>query len=719
MIRFLDTEVFTIDKNDYDRDQLFGYFLNRRSSKDKNGIELVLLYEGTEYYGLATYESLLKRSGKDGIHTQKYVMGSQEELFAGLQHVFDESPQNAGYIPVFNKDMQLLYFAYQYVGEQVYIEKYAFSLFDSREDALFVKDLYPQIEKVSIYDFNEWAYRFYKALKARNFPVEVFGEKWQMLCPEIYEKDGMQNAGGIAEHIMNIYAEGNQSVMQAQGFGKLGYKLNIYASWRIIFELVKANSVYEMDKLKKEVEKKGIYAQLMLFPEFSQLKFYTTDEYVRNSLCICLESGPLVETKPLAVQQINKCWCKEGQDKVKDALTVEGRRNSQSLMIGDGGVQYRCFGQGRHTLYLIGPCIVEGIMVDTEDSLGACIYREIQKIQGGGYTVKCMFAPREDVCLWRPLLESLDLYEGDIVIFINVTEKRIERKFVSGYPGDVDVQGILARRTSDWFWDIPIHTNQRGNAQIAKALVEEYLSGPLRERTSCNRPALVQAGSSLLPRQAEEELEAYVANVREVGLLSQHIGAIVMNCNPMTKGHQYLIEQALSRVDFLYIFLVEEDKSEFSFADRLAMVTAVTEKYGNVKVVPSGKFILSYETMPIYFEKAKKQEEIVDATQDLKIFAEKIAPKLGITVRFVGEEPNDKVTRQYNEAMKRLLPAYGICLTEIPRMEASGAAISASSVRKYLHEGNLPMVKELMPKEAYDELSRKRRDSNQRHHTGV
>ncbi len=38
---------------------------------------------------------------------------------------------------------------------------------------------------------------------------------------------------------------------------------------------------------------------------------------------------------------------------------------------------------------------------------------------------------------------------------------------------------------------------------------------------------------------------------------------------------------------------------------------------------------------------------------DITLFAEKIAPKLNITYRFVGEELEDKVTNEYNSAMKK------------------------------------------------------------------
>ena len=74
-------------------------------------------------------------------------------------------------------------------------------------------------------------------------------------------------------------------------------------------------------------------------------------------------------------------------------------------------------------------------------------------------------------------------------------------------------------------------------------------------------------------------------------------------------------------------------------------------------------------TMPLYFQKQKKKQAVLDASNDLRLFGNYIAPGLGITIRFVGEEPIDLVTKQYNETMKNMLPMYGISVTEIPRLQ--------------------------------------------------
>ncbi|MBE8950826.1 MAG: adenylyltransferase/cytidyltransferase family protein [Quinella sp. 3Q1] len=175
------------------------------------------------------------------------------------------------------------------------------------------------------------------------------------------------------------------------------------------------------------------------------------------------------------------------------------------------------------------------------------------------------------------------------------------------------------------------------------------------------------------------------------------IGALVMNCNPFTLGHQYLVEYAAAKVDKLYIFVVEEDRSEFPFADRIELVRQGVKDFSNVEVLPSGKFIISQQTFSGYFNKASLQDVAVDSSEDVEIFGKEIAPTLGITVRFAGEEPNDNVTRQYNETMKKILPRYGVEFCEIPRKEIDGEPISASSVREALKVGDFDKIKNLVP----------------------
>jgi [citrate (pro-3S)-lyase] ligase len=171
-----------------------------------------------------------------------------------------------------------------------------------------------------------------------------------------------------------------------------------------------------------------------------------------------------------------------------------------------------------------------------------------------------------------------------------------------------------------------------------------------------------------------------------------------MNCNPFTYGHRYLIEQALRQVDVLYLFVVQEDASAYSFEDRFEMVQqGVSDLSGEIHVLPSGKYVISKDTFAQYFDKDKEIKEIADMDYDVRVFCEAVCKVFGITRRFVGTEPFDKVTKKYNETMAKLLPEYGFELIEIPRLETDGEVISASKVRRLVKEGRTEELSDLVP----------------------
>lgn len=185
------------------------------------------------------------------------------------------------------------------------------------------------------------------------------------------------------------------------------------------------------------------------------------------------------------------------------------------------------------------------------------------------------------------------------------------------------------------------------------------------------------------------------------------IGAIVMNCNPFTLGHLYLVEESLKFVDYLYVFILEEDKSFFSFTERYQLAKACCTHLKNVTILPSGKFIISTLTFPEYFFKDQLQHVTINPTKDIQLFAQEIAPILNITYRFVGEEPLDQITAQYNSFLKETLKWYNIHLIELPRKSIDNKVISASLVRNLIKQGNIEATKDLLPLATYNFINNK------------
>lgn len=170
-------------------------------------------------------------------------------------------------------------------------------------------------------------------------------------------------------------------------------------------------------------------------------------------------------------------------------------------------------------------------------------------------------------------------------------------------------------------------------------------------------------------------------------------GVVVMNCNPFTLGHRYLIEQAAKQVERLYVMVVREDCSLFAYTERKAMVEQGVADIENVSVIDGSDYAISRATFPTYFLKRLDDAADTQMLLDLDLFRRHIAPALGATVRFVGTEPTDQLTRRYNQLMHEALKD----VRETDRLEKDGNAVSASRVRKAMEEGDMNTIRQLVP----------------------
>lgn len=175
------------------------------------------------------------------------------------------------------------------------------------------------------------------------------------------------------------------------------------------------------------------------------------------------------------------------------------------------------------------------------------------------------------------------------------------------------------------------------------------------------------------------------------------VGAIVMNANPFTLGHRALVEYAAARCDVLHLFVVEEDRSLFPTDVRFRLVQEGTADLANVRVHLSGQYMISSATFPTYFLKDGESAAALQSELDITLFASSIAPVLHITRRFAGQEPLDPITGRYNDAMRSILPRYGIEFIEIPRLALSDVPVSASCVRTLIENQQYPEAQMLVP----------------------
>ena len=216
------------------------------------------------------------------------------------------------------------------------------------------------------------------------------------------------------------------------------------------------------------------------------------------------------------------------------------------------------------------------------------------------------------------------------------------------------------------------------------------------EKTNLNTTTPQHLNTSYLNTTTPQHLNTSYLNTstpQHLNTTMQPTGCIVMNCNPFTLGHRYLIEQAAKQVERLYVMVVKEDCSLFAYTERKAMVEQGVADIENVNVIDGSDYAISRATFPTYFLKRLDDAADTQMLLDLDLFRRHIAPALGATVRFVGTEPTDQLTRRYNQLMHEALKD----VREINRLEKDGNAVSASRVRKAMEEGDMNTIRQLVP----------------------
>ncbi|WP_458699757.1 [citrate (pro-3S)-lyase] ligase [Sulfurospirillum sp. 1307] len=222
----------------------------------------------------------------------------------------------------------------------------------------------------------------------------------------------------------------------------------------------------------------------------------------------------------------------------------------------------------------------------------------------------------------------------------------------------------------------------------------------------CGFNLIEECDGEIILMENTDNLKKYQEELSTKRVEGDKIGTIVMNANPFTLGHRYLVEESAKRCDWLHLFVVKEDLSEFKFEDRIRLIREGTSHIKNITIHEGSDYIISNATFPTYFIKDKGKINELHAKLDLNVFRNRLAPYLGITHRFVGTEPYCKVTNNYNQNMKKILAdpngkANPIEVVEIDRVEFDNDAISASRVRRLLKENNFEELKNIVPPTTY------------------
>ncbi len=351
----------------------------------------------------------------------------------------------------------------------------------------------------------------------------------------------------------------------------------------------------------------------------------------------------------------------------------------------------KTLGDGTRTLYLVGPCIVGGFDNQEGEKLAQIISNKLSQ-KSKKWKVSSIPLLDGDLQDKKEILKNT-IKKNDVVLLINRNLEDFEYDMTEAYN--------TYSGNNYMYTNIPIHTTVTGNKIISDRLIKDIIIPLNNNMNILDDNEIAYDGSPQFTSELEDDVKRYVKRIELVKKINKEkniIGAVVMNCNPFSYGHRYLIEYAASKVDYLYVFVVEEDLSAIPFIDRIFLVHEGIKDLSNVICVPSGKFIISRDTFYNYFEK-EHDVHTAHAEEDVHIFGRYIASGLHITKRFVGQEPYDEVTNSYNKAMKKILPTYGVEVIEIPRLSLNSEtkAINATDVRRLLEKNEKKRISKYVP----------------------
>ena len=686
MIRFCDGMVCNVNIEEYQPGELP---LLAVQNKMQNYV--FLLYENEEYLGYTNYYEMILH--KDDIYQsiiQEQIL-FDENVFVNCTR-FLEQKKIYSFIPVFDYAGNIMYMAYSDTRKEVnddQIVRFTHNLYDN--PAVDIRDVYDGVEAVNLFDCNEISYNLYRYFKNKGIPYKLYGEKWKLLGESVYDEEMRSTALAPDYATMNIFGEVFDTVPSSDIDGEYFGKKPIIDHYLFLYKLINFsydNAIYQVASQLKE---RDVNLCLVNIPEalddLTPAERYRKENQINLNQIDALDSQEKMDSL-IAVYGEQLIEQYNTRETFKDRVTAYFQGVSSFTMLTE---------TRKKNIYLLGPCITYQSDLMAKDTMVNRIQEYVNKICPGEYKVTAISIPVELSHLFQSIIHSMKINRDDVFVFIyhNLQGK--------GKYNALDLTEVYMRRNEqDWFSNNPIHVNVPGSHAIAQYICDEYINTIIKKGTD----EKVAFYPTVLDPSEIKELNKYFAQYAEY-VRDGNNGAIVMNCNPYTNGHDYLIRTAARKVDTLYIFVVEEDKSFFSFEDRYNLVKKNTEKYENIIVLPSGKMILSANTFGAYFQKEQYHEIECDATDDMKLFGLAVAPYFNIKIRFSGTEPKDIVTNNYLNAMLEQLPVYGICVDVIERKVMGDDVVSATNVRAYLKDKRWDEIRKIVPPITYEYLEKR------------
>ena len=373
----------------------------------------------------------------------------------------------------------------------------------------------------------------------------------------------------------------------------------------------------------------------------------------------------------------------------------------------------------RHTLdqpqsthknvHLYGPCVVYGLCVADSQTIPSHLQKLINvNSQTDIKVINHGLSYGKDLLNDLLYMMATPVSSGDKIVWLS--------GFMNNEVSLLQSMGVTVHRLKkevlnlhNWFLNNPFHCNSMVNKLYAKEIQRVILGTNIDCISSVKRSMIEEVKiplrndpDAILNSDRLSEYLKFLESYR-IGDTNAIKGCVVLNANPCTKGHIHLITEALKEVDYLYVFLVQENMDDgYSYLDREMMLKQNLKDVPNVILLPGGNVFTSFVGFPEYFNRNSSYS--INPIQNHRIFCEKIAKVLDIKVRFFGDEDNDTVTLKLNETALQFFPKFGIKVKIIPRLKYKNTPVSAKVVRKYIKSNQYDRLIPLVTKSTLDYL---------------
>lgn len=349
-------------------------------------------------------------------------------------------------------------------------------------------------------------------------------------------------------------------------------------------------------------------------------------------------------------------------------------------------------------LFLYGPCFVYGACIPQHCSLDNQLQKLLPNYQILNNGVKNGHSLLNDLLY----ILNTDITNGDILVDINIflqAEMQIIREkeslyFFSEYFNENS--NIHCK-----FLDNTFHANIQVTS-LAAHYIKSIVQNKPKEFPVTKRDRYLYENNkitkidtnTIIGKSLMGSYIDYLKKNKRIVHKGQIIGSVILTANPITKGHEYLINIAKSKCDILYVFVVEDNSFEFTTTERFNLVKTVI-KNPDIIVLTTGNLMTAKYTFPAYYQQSHSESKAgIPHMSDIHfyIFGGVVAPLLQITKRYVGSEIKDSVTDYYNQKLISTLPKYGIEVVVIKRLEIEGNNVSASKVRDLIRIKNYKLL---------------------------